>query len=203
MKRNLRYRCLAVYAAAGLGLMAGRAALGDVLHGARDVLTPFTPGTSDNVAITISIHSELYSLTDDITIIFNFLTASVGGVGYVEPSSTPGSSLVTTIYGDLLSDSPFSIGGLDPIAPDFSIEGNETIYAGGLPFTSYIRESPTKQSLGIAHPDWDLSMFGGAAGNEFIMFQTLVPTSAVPEPTSLALLAGSAGLLVLRRRRLT
>ena len=196
---SMKYRCLAAAVVMGLGLMSGQGAMGSVLEGPlQDVLTPGTSSSN----FYISIHSEFDSITDDITISWNRAVTATAA-GYVQTTSDPSTYLVTTIYGDELSQAPLLIGGMNPGAPDFVMAGGEHIHGSdGLVYSS---GNGTPMSFGqMTGLGLDLSPFNPGDPGVFDVFQTLVPASAlagVPEPASLGVLTVGAGLLSLRRRR--
>jgi len=95
---------------------------------------------------------------------------------------------------------PGSIVGLGTLAPgdfqEFTIDLTDTsqFFNEGPPFLSFANQIGNIQIVTSAEN-------GGSYNVDLDNFQIRTSTSAVPEPSSLALLVGSTGLFVIRRRR--
>lgn len=200
-----RFSLAAVLVFAGLGVSStGAATIGPILD-YRDAVGPGTPGNP--ASLTIIINTKFWRITDRIIIDIPALATDaihIAGVGFVSPTSNPGQSRVTTVYGVDANpaSSGLSLDGLSASAPEFALGagGNEVITAGG---AFYQASSPlwsTRNGLGNnpLYSGFDFSSFGGASDSQFLVFDTIVPTADVPEPASLGLLA-LGGIVMMRR----
>lgn len=202
MKQGLKRRGMAVVAAAALGLMSANSVFGAVIAGPLQDAKEASAGLS----VTISIHSQFWKVTDDITIIWRAANAFMAGVGYAETiAGDPDNYRLTTIYGDDLNPAgpALLVGGVNATTPDYDIVGGEHIHGtNGLIYDSSSSASLTFQQLSAQYPQFDLSVFDGTNTTAvFRQFTTIVPVSAVPEPASLAIGLGGIGFFALRRRR--
>jgi hypothetical protein len=132
------------------------------------------------------------------------------GLGYItNDTGALGESLVTTIYGQALT--PVGSGGLDTtgfnaLSPEMTPVSGETIIGtSGTEYQSFFASGPTALStLPSLFPSFDLSYFKGDSSSVVYAFQTFVPTSDLPVPEPLTIVAigmGIAGLGGYVRRR--
>lgn len=205
MKMGINRRGIAAVAAAALGFLSSRGADAAVVAGPESDLKAASTG----VSVTISIHSQFWKVTDDITIIWNSLSANAAGVGYAETTADPNVYRLTTIYGnDLNPAGPLVAGSVAGVTPasDFTILGGEHIHGvNGVTYDSSVNEFLPYAQLVATYPQFDMTPFNPAANptGSFFTFTTFVPAAAVPEPTAMLSVLGGVAMFSLRRRRST
>ena len=122
-------------------------------------------------------------------------------------SDRSGNVLVTTLYGqDVLNGSRLQMAAFDPVGPALALSNERIFGSSGRVYTPTVSAAVSLGDLSsVLGPGYDISGISGDPHGSVYLFQTNVPvfeiSSAVPEPTSYALLAGGLAVLSVMRRR--
>lgn len=132
----------------------------------------------------------------------------VKGLSYFsyDLSDRSGNVLVTTLYGqDVLNGSRLQMAAFDPVGPAMAFSNERIFGSSGRIYSPTVSAAVSLGDLGaVLGPGYDISGISGDPHGSLYVFQTNVPvfeiSSAVPEPTSYALMVGGLAVLSLMRR---